>query len=93
MARSKNLAVIEPQPPAGIKYMLGAESWLKPENKTPIRLCCEEWGNLGPLGLDGEIKPNKAGFRVKCLELLAPENASGYDLIDGVYYWVLNGKE
>lgn len=78
---------IEPQPPSGIKYMLGDETWMKPEDRSPIRLHCEEWGNLGPLELDAEIKPNKAGFRVRSTEFLAPDGAIGFTKVDGLYYW------
>lgn len=78
---------IEPQPPLGIKYMLGDETWLKAEDRSPTRLHCEEWGNLGPLELDTEIKPNKAGFRVRCTDFLAPDGAIGFTEKDGIYYW------
>lgn len=81
------LSKIEPQPPQGIKYMLGAETWLPPEQQTPRRLLCEEWGNLGPLELRPEIKPNKAGFRVRTTEISAPDGAIGFEQIDGVYFW------
>lgn len=83
----KIIGKIEPQPPQGIKYMLGDETWLPVEDRSPMRLLCEEWGNLGPLELDPEIKPNKAGFRVRCTELIAPPGAIGFTKVDGVYYW------
>lgn len=82
------LSRIEPQPPQGIKYMLGDESWLPPEKKSPLRLSCEEWGNLGPMELNPDIKPNKAGFRVRATEFLAPKGANGFTKKDGIYYWV-----
>ena len=78
---------IEPQPPPGIKYMLGGESWLAPDQQTPIRLHCEEWGNLGPMELDPEIKPNKAGFRVRSTDFPAPPGARGFTQQGGAYYW------
>lgn len=83
----KVLGRIEPQPPKGIKYMLGDQSWLPPEKRDPPYLNCEEWGNLGPLELDPEIRPNKAGFRVRCTKIIAPLGARGYTEIDGVYFW------
>lgn len=79
---------IEPQPPRGIKYVLGRESWLPPEKQSPRRLSCEEWGNLGPMELDPEIKPNKSGFRVRSSTFIAPDWADDFEFIDGVYYWV-----
>jgi len=81
------LKKIEPPPPAGIKYMLGDESWMNPEDRTPLRLHCEEWGNLGPMDLNPKIKPNKAGFRVRSTEFTPPPGARGFAKVDGVYYW------
>lgn len=81
------LSKIAPQPPEGIKYMLGAESWLPPAQQTPRRLLCEEWGNLRPLELRPEIKPNKAGLRVRPTNIIAPPGAIGFKQVDGVYYW------
>lgn len=81
------LGRIEPQPPRGIKYMLGSESWLPSEQQSPLRLSCEEWGNLGPMELDPTIKPNKVGFRVRSTQFLAPPGALGFTQIDGIYYW------
>jgi len=81
------LGKIEPQPPPGIKYMLGDESWMPVEKRSPRRLHCEEWGNLGPMELDPAIKPNKAGFRVRQSEFPAPDGAVGFTNVDGVYYW------
>jgi hypothetical protein len=81
------LGRIEPQPPRGIKYMLGNESWLPPEQRTLLRLHCEEWGNLGPMELNPEIKPNKAGLRVRCTSIEAPDGACGFEEVDGIYYW------
>lgn len=83
----KLLGRIEPQPPSGIKYMLGDETWLPEDKRSPRRLSCEEWGNLGPMELDREIKPNKAGFRVRSTEIIAPPGALGFTkTVDG-YYW------
>jgi len=65
------LSVIEPQPPQGIKYMVGGESWMDEKDQSPIRLNCEEWGH----------------FRVRCTEIIAPENARGFTKVDGIYYW------
>lgn len=81
------LSVIDPQPPQGIKYMLGGESWMEPQDRSAVRLHCEEWGNLGPLELSLEIKPNKAGFRVRITTIEAPQGAKGFTKIDGVYWW------
>jgi hypothetical protein len=81
---------IEPQPPPGIKYMLGGESWMQDVDRSPVRLFCEEWGSLGPMELDPEIRPNKAGFRVRHTEILAPAGAIGFARVDGVYYWTAN---
>jgi hypothetical protein len=83
----KILDKIEPQPPMGIKYMLGDETWMKLEDRSPIRLSCEEWGNLGPMELNPEIKPNKAGLRVRSTTIHAPPGAMGFTKIGGVYYW------
>ena len=83
----KILGRIEPQPPPGIKYMLGDESWMPVEKRSPIRLECEEWANLGPMVLDASIPPNAAGFRVRSTTILAPEGAKGFTKIDGVYFW------
>ncbi|WP_430256499.1 hypothetical protein [Neorhizobium sp. DAR64872/K0K18] len=87
MREPKIISAIEPQPPKGIKYMLGDETWLPNEQRSPSRLHCEEWGNLGPMELDPEIKPNKVGFRVRTTDFLAPEGAIGFTSVDGVYYW------
>lgn len=84
---TKIVAKIEPQPPSGIKYMLGDESWLAPKDRAPLRLHCEEWGNLGPMELNPEIKPNKVGFRVRTTDFLPPEGARGFMKLNGVYYW------
>ncbi len=78
---------IEPQPPRGIKYMLGGESWIPLEQQSPRRLHCEEWGNMGAMELNPEIGPNKAGFRVRSTDFPAPDGARGYAEVDGVYYW------
>lgn len=81
------LSRINPQPPEGIKYMLGNESWLPAHERGLIRLHCEEWGNLGPLELNREIKPNRAGFRVRCTTILAPTGAHGFTRLEDGYYW------
>lgn len=83
----KVISKIHPQPPKGIKYMLGGESWMTPEDRTPVRLHCEEWGNLGPMELNPEIKPNKAGYRVRSTDFPAPDGACGFTQIDGEYFW------
>ena len=83
----KLLAKIEPQPPQGIKYMLGGETWMPPEKRSPLRLHCEEWGNLGPMELNPEIRDNGHGFRVRGSDFLAPEGALGFKCVEGVYYW------
>lgn len=84
---TKLLSKIEPQPPRGIKYMLGDESWMKTEDRSPRRLHCEEWGNLGPMELDPTIKPNKAGFRCRSSDFHPPEGARGFTQVNGIYYW------
>jgi hypothetical protein len=81
---------IDPQPPRGIKYMLGNESWLPEAQRTPLRMHCEEWGHLGPMEIDPTIKPNAAGFRVRTSEIPAPVGVTGFTKIDGVYYWTTN---
>ena len=83
----KVLQRIEPQPPEGIKYMLGNESWLPAHERSLIRLHCEEWGNLGPMELNAAIKPNKAGFRVRCTTIVAPPGAHGFTQLPDGYYW------
>jgi hypothetical protein len=84
----KIMGKIEPiQPPPGIKYMLGNESWLPAHERSLIRLHCEEWGNLGPMEMNPEIKRNKAGFRVRTTQFIAPAGVHGFMEIDGVYYW------
>ena len=81
------LGKIEPQPPLGISYMIGGETWKQPEDRSPLRLIVEEWGNLGPMELRPEIKPNKAGFRVRHIEIAAPDGALGFSREpDGVYW-------
>lgn len=81
------LSKIEPQPPAGIKYMLGGEEWMPKEIQSPRRLVCEEWGNLGPLELNPDIVENAAGFRVRDTVILAPDGALGFLKIGGEYWW------
>lgn len=83
----KVLGKIEPQPPQGIKYMLGGETWLQPEKREPVRLHCEEWGNLGPMELNPKIKDNGHGFRCRSTDFPAPEGAIGFTEVKGVYYW------
>lgn len=87
MRKPKVLGLIEPQPPSGIMYMLGGESWLPKSKREPIRLHVEEWGNLGAMELRPEIGPNKAGFRVRTTDILAPQGALGFTEIDGNYFW------
>ena len=81
------LTMIDPQPPKGIKYMLGRESWLPADKQTPMRLHCEEWGNLGPMELNAAIPKNAAGFRVRCTTIPAPADAIGFTEVDGAYFW------
>lgn len=83
----KILGPLDPQPPMAIRYMLGAETWLPAEQRSPRRLHVEEWGNLGPLELDPGIKPNPAGFRCRSLDYLAPPGAMGVTTVDGVLCW------
>lgn len=83
----KLMGRIEPQPPKGIKYVLGNESWLPIEHRSPERLHCEEWGNLGPMELNPQIGPNEAGFRVRTTEIPLPEGAHGFTEVDGEYFW------
>lgn len=83
----KIIEAIKPQPPSGIKYMLGDESWMKPENRTPLRMHVEEWGNLGPMELRPDVEPNAAGFRVRSTDYPAPPGARGFVQINGVYFW------
>jgi hypothetical protein len=78
---------MEPQPPPGIKYMLGAESWLPSSQQSPRRLSCEEWGNLGPMELDPSIQENNAGFRVRLTHIYAPDCATGYTRVGDEYFW------
>lgn len=81
------LGRIEPQPPKGIKYMLGNELWLPEHRRSPVRLHCEEWGNIGPMELNPDIHDNGHGFRVRTSEFIAPDGATGFTLIDGDYLW------
>jgi hypothetical protein len=83
----KILDAISPQPPPGIKYVVGGESWLPVHRRSPRVLVCEEWGNLGPAELNPEIRPNAVGFRVRVTEIPAPDGAIGFECVDGVYYW------
>ncbi|WP_186181694.1 hypothetical protein [Burkholderia gladioli] len=83
----KLIAKIDPQPPVGIAYMLGGETWLPEDQRTPYRLVFEEWGNLGPLELRPEIRDNGHGLRVRVTEVLAPAGAIGFARIDGVVWW------
>jgi hypothetical protein len=78
---------IDPQPPRGIKYMLGAEKWLPRDKQSPLRLSCEEWGHVGPMEIDPEIMSNKAGFRVRTSEFKAPPTVDGFTKINGEYFW------
>ena len=83
----KILGKIEPQPVGQINYIIGNETWLKPDERTPVRLVSENWGNLGCLELNPEILPNKSGMRVKVDYHYAPEGAIGHTKVDGIYYW------
>jgi hypothetical protein len=67
--------------------MLGNESWLPVDKREPLRLHCEEWGALGPMELDPSIKANAAGFRVRSTSFVCPAGFSGFEEIDGLYYW------
>src|SRR5262245_31471669 len=81
------LGKVEPIPPPGIKYCVGGESWLPEEERSPIVMVCEEWGNLGPVVLDASIQPNKAGLRVRTTEIPAPAGAHWFVEIGGEYFW------
>lgn len=81
------LSKVEPQPPMAIRYMLGDETWLPKDQRTPLRMHIEEWGNLGPMELDPNIGPNKAGFRVRSSDIVAPPGALGFTTIEGIVYW------
>lgn len=64
--KTQTRRIIKPQPPVGcsIHYMLGAESWLPEEKRTPLRHHWEAW--WGPLF---ESRPEKhlcGSFDVKC---------------------------
>jgi hypothetical protein len=37
--------------------------------------------------LNPEIKPNKAGFRVRSTEFTPPPGARGFTKVGGIYYW------
>lgn len=87
MREPKLISPIEPQPPKGIKYMLGDETWLAPQERTVRRLHCEEWGNLGPTELNPDIKPNVVGYRVRTSDFIAPEGAVGFTRVGDIYYW------
>ena len=78
---------MDPQPPHGIRYLVGNQSWLKPEDRTPLTLVVEQWGNLGPMELDPSIRPNRAGFRVRELTFLAPAWARGFATRSGLLVW------
>ena len=86
-ARCDLLGPIDPQPPHGIKYMLGDETWLPVERRTKRRLFVEEWGNLGPMELDPSIQDNGHGFRVRTTEIEAPAGALGFARVGEAYYW------
>lgn len=81
------LGKVDPQPPRSIRYMLGGETWLPEDKRTPLRMHVEEWGNLGPMELDPSIGPNSAGFRVRSRDILAPPGAHGFTTVNGVVYW------
>lgn len=81
------LGAVTPTPPKGIRYVVGGESWKDPADRSPVRLIIEEWGNLGPMEMNPEIKPNAAGFRVRVTEILAPDGARGVEEVNGVLHW------
>lgn len=83
----KLLGLVDPPLPRAIAYMLGDETWLPPEKRTPRRIHVEEWGNLGPMELDPEIQPNAAGFRVRSSDRLAPPGALGFTRSGDVAHW------
>jgi len=83
---------MDPQPPRGIRYLLGRESWLAESAQTPLRLHIEQWGNLGPMELDPTITANAAGFRVRSLDIPAPEWARGFATRDGVLVWTSGAR-
>jgi hypothetical protein len=83
----KLIAKIEPQPPKGIRYMLGGQEWLAPEDRDPFRLVVEEWGNLGPLELRPDVPDNGHGLRVRLTEFAAPAGVIGFAEIDGELWW------
>jgi hypothetical protein len=90
MMPAKLICQIIPQPPGGIKYMLGAESWKPVAEQSPRRLVCEEWGNMGPLELRPDIQDNGHGFRVRVTEFAAPPEANSFTEVDGAYWWVFD---
>jgi hypothetical protein len=73
------LAPLDPQPPKGMKYVLGGESWKDPADRSPIRLVVEEWG------VDGCW--TKGGFNCRVTEFLAPPGARGIEEKDGMLHW------
>src|SRR5687768_987683 len=81
------LGCVNPQPPSGIKYCVGGESWLPARKRTPVRMVCEEWGHLGPMVLDPTIQKNAAGLRVRVTEIVAPKGAKWFTAIHGTYFW------
>lgn len=70
--KTKTRRVVKPQPPAecGIHYMLGNESWLPPEDRTPLRHTWEAWG--GPL-----YHSRPAGYMCGVHDALCPYGAPG----------------
>lgn len=74
------IARVDPQPPRGIHYVIGGESWLDPQDRTPVRLVIEEWGIPGCY--------TKVGFNVRATEIVAPPGVYGVERgDDGVLYW------
>ncbi|GAB3685691.1 hypothetical protein [Salinisphaera aquimarina] len=55
--------------------------------RSPLRLRCEEWGNLGSLELDPEIPENSQGLRLRTSDIAAPPGALGFAQRNGVYFW------
>lgn len=64
--KSQTRRAIKPQPPAecGIHYMLGNESWLPHEKRSPLRHTWEAWG--GPLYRDRPAKHLCGSHDVRC---------------------------
>ncbi len=70
-----NLIKIIPQPPKGIKYMVGHQSWLPKEKQTQRILVTEMWGIRPTIGLCGHV------------QITAPDGYEDYVELSGIYYW------